>query len=70
VIYAIQYFGFRWQFYFVGNIGQEIMAELRKDVFHKAQRLSLSYFDKNDAGDLMSRLVNDVSHWQPSALSR
>jgi len=60
LIYAIQYFGFRWQFYFVGNISQEIMAELRKDVFHKAQRLSLSYFDKNDAGDLMSRLVNDV----------
>ena len=26
----------------------------------KVQKLSLSYFDKHDAGDLMSRLVNDV----------
>ena len=59
-IYAVQYIGFRWQFYFIGTIGQEIMAKLRNNIFHKTQNLSLSYFDKNDAGDLMSRLVNDV----------
>jgi len=59
-IFVIQYLGFRGQFYYVGMTGQEIMAELRDDIFRKAQRLSLSYFDKHDAGDLMSRLVNDV----------
>ena len=60
LIYALQYAGFRGQFYFGGTVGQEIMADLRDDIFDQAQRLSLSYFDKNDAGDLMSRLVNDV----------
>jgi len=59
-VYIIQYLGFRGQFYFVGTSGQRIMAELRRDVFDKIQRLPLSYFDKHNAGDLMSRLVNDV----------
>lgn len=59
-VYAMQYVGFRGQFYFVGIAGQEVMAKLRGNIFQKIQRLSLSYFDKNDAGDLMSRLVNDV----------
>lgn len=59
-VFVLQYIGFRGQFYFVGIAGQEVMAEVRDEIFNKIQRLSLSYFDKNDAGDLMSRLVNDV----------
>lgn len=59
-IFVVQYAGFRGQFYYVGVMGQEVMAHLRDDVFSKIQRLALSYFDKHDAGDLMSRLVNDV----------
>ncbi|MEZ4712187.1 MAG: ABC transporter ATP-binding protein [Caldilineaceae bacterium] len=60
VAFAFQYIGFRGQFYYVGVMGQEVMARIRSEVFGKIQRLSLSYFDKHDAGDLMSRLVNDV----------
>ena len=60
VIYIVQYVGFRGQFYYIGMAGQEIMADLREEIFDSTQDLSLSYFDKNDAGDLMSRLVNDV----------
>ncbi|MBV7332872.1 ABC transporter ATP-binding protein/permease [Chloroflexi bacterium TSY] len=59
-VYILQYIGFRGQFYYTGLAGQEVMAELRAEIFDKIQSLSLSYFDKNDAGDLMSRLVNDV----------
>ncbi|HRW07270.1 MAG TPA: ABC transporter ATP-binding protein [Caldilineaceae bacterium] len=59
-VFVLQYIGFRGQFYFVGMAGQEVMATIRDEIFQKIQRLSLSYFDKNDAGDLMSRLVNDV----------
>lgn len=58
--YLLQYLGFRGQFYYTGIVGQEVMATMRNEIFRKAQRLSLSYFDKHDAGDLMSRLVNDV----------
>jgi len=48
------------QGYLMGWVGQQILARLRVEIFQKLQRLSLSYFDKHDAGDLMSRLVNDV----------
>ena len=58
--FAMQYLGFRGQFYYVGIMGQEVMARIRSEIFVKVQKLSLSYFDKHDAGDLMSRLVNDV----------
>lgn len=60
LVYILQYVGFRGQFYFVGMAGQAVMANLRDTIFQKIQQLSLRYFDKHDAGDLMSRLVNDV----------
>lgn len=59
-VYILQYIGFRGQFYYTGLAGQEVMAELHAEIFNKIQSLSLSYFDKNNAGDLISRLVNDV----------
>ncbi|MGE5618907.1 MAG: ABC transporter ATP-binding protein [Sphingomonadaceae bacterium] len=48
------------QGYLMGWVGQHTLARLRSEIFAKLQRLSLRYFDKHDAGDLMSRLVNDV----------
>jgi ATP-binding cassette subfamily B protein/subfamily B ATP-binding cassette protein MsbA len=48
------------QFYLMGWVGQKVLARLRNEVFAKIQALSLSYFDRHDAGDLMSRLTNDV----------
>jgi ABC-type multidrug transport system fused ATPase/permease subunit len=33
---------------------------MRQEIFAKIQSLSLSYFDRHEAGDLMSRLTNDV----------
>ena len=60
VNYGLQYLGFRWQFYTMGLLTGKLMTKLRADIFVRIQNLSLSYFDKNDAGDLMSKLVNDV----------
>jgi ATP-binding cassette subfamily B multidrug efflux pump len=48
------------QFYLMGWVGQNVLARIRDDIFAKIQDLSLSYFDRHDAGDLMSRLTNDV----------
>ena len=48
------------QFYLMGWVGQKVLAHLRNEIFAKIQALSLSYFDRHDAGDLMSRLTNDV----------
>jgi ATP-binding cassette subfamily B multidrug efflux pump len=48
------------QFYLMGWVGQNVLARMRDEIFAKIQALSLSYFDRHDAGDLMSRLTNDV----------
>ena len=41
-------------------IAQKAMYTMRRDLFAHMQTLSLSYFDRQPAGDLMSRLTNDM----------
>ena len=41
-------------------VGQHIMFDMRSQMFAHLQRLSLSYFDHNPVGRLMTRLTNDV----------
>jgi ATP-binding cassette subfamily B protein/subfamily B ATP-binding cassette protein MsbA len=48
------------QFYLMGWVGQNVLAHVRDEIFAKIQTLPLSYFDRHDAGDMMSRLTNDV----------
>ncbi|HEY9620763.1 MAG TPA: ABC transporter ATP-binding protein [Crinalium sp.] len=45
----------------VGWIVQRVLAQIRQDLFIKIQSLPVSFFDRSEAGDLMSRLLNDVS---------
>ncbi|MEL6553763.1 MAG: ABC transporter ATP-binding protein [Cyanobacteria bacterium J06621_11] len=61
VIYLIGTTAIRIQIARVGLIVQKVLAQLRQDIFDKIQSLSVGYFDKSEAGDLMSRLLNDVS---------
>ena len=42
-------------------ISQSALMKMRKDLFDHLQTLSLRFFDKNKAGDLMSRLTNDIN---------
>ncbi len=39
---------------------QKVLLLMRMQIFQKLQQLSLSYYDQHEAGDLMSRLVNDT----------
>jgi len=48
------------QFYLVFTTGTKTLAALRADTFAKLQHLSLSYFDQQEVGDVMSRVMNDV----------
>lgn len=48
------------QAYLMQSVGQRVMYDLRVAVFSHLQRLSLSFFDKNPVGRLMSRLTSDV----------
>ena len=59
-VYIVGYGAQSGQGYLIGWVGQRFLSGLRVKIFDKVQSLPLSYFDKHKAGDLMSRLVNDV----------
>ncbi len=44
----------------MAGISQRALAQLRADLFTRVQRLPVAFFDQNPAGDLMSRLTNDI----------
>ena len=44
----------------MARLSQRALAGLRRDLFAKIQTLPLAFFDRNTAGDLMSRLTSDV----------
>jgi ATP-binding cassette, subfamily B, multidrug efflux pump len=44
----------------MAEISQRALKQIRLDLFGHLQTLSLSFFDRNPAGELMSRLTNDI----------
>jgi ABC-type multidrug transport system fused ATPase/permease subunit len=59
-VYVLGLVGFAGQVYIVGSVGQRLLAAMRSQIFDKLQSLSLGFFDRQSAGDLMSRLVSDT----------
>jgi len=54
--FACNYFVLFW-----GHImGSRIEKDIRRDLFQKFQSLNFSYFDENQTGKIMSRLVGDL----------
>lgn len=54
--YFCQYFITTW-----GHImGAQMESDMRQDLFSHYQRLSFSYYDRNNTGEMMSRLVSDL----------
>lgn len=48
------------QTYIMQSSGQQIMVDIRMRIFSHIQRMSLSFFDRNPVGRLLTRLTNDV----------
>jgi len=44
----------------MAGISQKALKQMRHDLFQHLQALSLAFFDRNPAGELMSRLTNDI----------
>lgn len=44
----------------IGYLGQNVLRDIRADVFTKLQRLHLAYFDQNPVGRLITRVTSDV----------
>jgi ATP-binding cassette subfamily B protein len=41
-------------------MGARMESNMRRDLFSHLQKLSFSYYDKNNTGDMMSRIVSDL----------
>ncbi len=56
VRYGCQYFITSW-----GHVmGARMESDMRQDLFDHYQRLSFSYYDRNNTGEMMSKLVSDL----------
>ena len=54
--FGCQYFITGW-----GHImGARMESDMRQDLFDHYQKLSFSYYDKNNTGEMMSKIVNDL----------
>ncbi|HEY3130945.1 MAG TPA: ABC transporter ATP-binding protein [Acidobacteriota bacterium] len=46
--------------YLTTKVGQWVMHDLRKTLYHHTQRLSLAFYDQQKTGDLISRVTGDI----------
>ncbi|OQY87577.1 MAG: multidrug ABC transporter ATP-binding protein [Anaerolineae bacterium UTCFX1] len=44
----------------MAHISQDALRSLRRDLFERLQKLPIAFFDAHGAGELMSRLTNDI----------
>ncbi len=58
------------QSYLMSWVGQKVVIDIRGDIFRKLQRLSLSFYDKNKTGTIMSYVTNDVSAMQTAMVEK
>lgn len=52
------------QNYLMSYVGQRVIIDIRAAVFKKLQRFSVSFYDKNKTGTIMSYVTNDVNALQ------
>jgi ATP-binding cassette subfamily B protein len=50
-----------WSRSLIFNVGRDVEYDLRNDLFSHLLRLPASYYQRHQTGDLMSRLINDVT---------
>ncbi|WP_077357173.1 ABC transporter ATP-binding protein [Virgibacillus halodenitrificans] len=62
VIYLFHSLSIFLQNYWMVGIAQNTVYSLRKDLFYQFHRLPISYFDKRQHGELMSRITNDIDN--------
>lgn len=62
VVYLFHSLSLFLQNYWMVGIAQNTVYDLRHDLFHQFHHLPISYFDKRQQGELMSRVTNDVDN--------
>jgi subfamily B ATP-binding cassette protein MsbA len=52
--------------YLIRSVGQKVIRDMRNLLYSHIQHLSLSFFNHNSTGSLMSRIINDIAMIQHS----
>lgn len=55
---------FYGQSYLMAYVGQRVVVDIRTEVYKKLNKLSLSFYDRNKTGTIMSYVTNDVAALQ------
>jgi ATP-binding cassette, subfamily B, multidrug efflux pump len=56
----LQFFASYGETWLTSLLGQRVMRDMRTEIFAHLQRLSVSFFDRNPAGRLVTRVTSDV----------
>jgi len=70
-IYLIRFAGRIFQSYFIQYAGYHAVQKVREVLYEKLIYMPMRFYDNNDTGALMTRIINDVTNLQnaiPSAL--
>ena len=59
-VLVLQFVAKYWRTYLMQWIGQHVVFDIRMEIFRHLQKLSLSFFDKNPVGRLVTRVTTDV----------
>lgn len=70
VVFIIRGGFFYGQSYLMSWVGQKVVIDIRGDIFRKMQRLSMSFYDKNKTGTIMSYVTNDVNALQTAMVDK
>lgn len=62
----VNFFAQVLQFWFINQVGQNSVADLRLNLFSHLQRLPMTYFDKTPVGRSVSRVTSDVEQLSES----
>ncbi len=60
VLFALSYLFNLLQGIIITRLTQKLTKQMRTDLFEKMKRIPLKYFDKNQRGDTLSRMTNDI----------
>ncbi|MCY0878439.1 MAG: ABC transporter ATP-binding protein [Firmicutes bacterium] len=61
-VYLVRYVSYRGQTYTISRLGQEVVRDLRSQLFHHIHALNFTFFDRVPAGKIYTRVLSDVSH--------
>jgi len=60
LVYLTSMLSMRYQIFLMSKASQNVLRDLRMQIMDHIERLSIQYLEGSEAGDLMSRLVNDI----------